>query len=78
MSGLTGILTDIAGERKTPKGEGKHYIPFTNAEWAVVAAGFGEAPDTLRPNHLKLVIQALASDKYVMVKKADAEAKGLA
>ena len=63
MSDLGSIMSGLAGERKTPKGEGKHYIPFTHAEWAELATAFGRTPDELRPQQIKNLLLALQNGK---------------
>lgn len=68
MSGLGDILSGIAKERKTPKGEGKHYIPFTHAEWDALAEAFGCSSEELKPNQLKSLIQAIALGKVRLEK----------
>lgn len=54
------ILEEVAGERKTPKGKGKHYIPFNLAEWAEIDKAFGRK---VMPNDLKLLILGMVRGK---------------
>lgn len=63
MSELGSILSGLSKERKTPKEDGKHYVPFNKAEWEEVALGFECAPEDLEPKQLKALIQAIASGK---------------
>jgi len=64
-------MSGLAGERKTPKGEGKHYIPFTHAEWAELAKAFGRTPDDLRPQQIKNLLLALQKGKVGLTPLTD-------
>ena len=54
---LKDVMSAIVAVREESKGDGKHYIPFTKAEWTEVRKAFGR-PD-MKPNELKLVIMAM-------------------
>jgi len=63
MSDLGSIMSGLSVERKAPKGEGKHYIPFSHKEWAELATAFGRTPEELEPKQIKALILALKAGK---------------
>jgi len=67
MSDLGTIMSGLHVERKAPKGEGKHYIPFSHAEWAKLAEAFGRAPEDLEPKQIKALILALQVGKVKLM-----------
>lgn len=69
---IDNVMAGLVKEKKE-KGEGKHYIPFSQAEWAKLEAAAGAE---LEPKNLKLLIQqlfdgslvAMSKDKYDLIK----------
>jgi len=62
---LHDCLAEVVAERAVGKGEKKHYIPFTRAEFNQLRVAF-ERP-ALRPNDIKLVLLAIADGKLGLV-----------
>ena len=62
-----GALIEAGRSEKKAKGESKHYIPFSNAEWAVLEA---QAKRPLEPKDLKKILQNIFAGELVLSKKA--------
>lgn len=59
-------LDSVVAERAISKGEKKHYIPFTHAEFDLLRKQFGKA--SYMPSDFKLVLQAIGEGRLTLVK----------
>lgn len=64
METLSTLIEESRVEKKT-KGESKHYVPFSNAEWAKLEAQAGRE---LEPKDLKLMLVNIFSGKLTVSK----------
>ena len=59
-------LDTVVSERAESKGEKKHYIPFTHAEFDLLRKQYGKP--TWMPSDFKRVLQAIGEGKVILAK----------
>ena len=64
---LHDVIDSVVAERAEAKGEKKHYIPFSTAEFNQLRVAFNRP--SLMPNDIKLILLAIAGGKLDLVKK---------
>ena len=61
---LHDVMAEVVGERKASKGDKKHYIPFTHAEFNALRTAFGK--DSWMPDDFKRLLIAIGDKRVVL------------
>lgn len=69
---LSDVMAEVVGERAASKGDKKHYIPFTHAEFEALRSAFGKA--SWMPDDFKRLLVAIGDGRLALSKATTTKA----